>query len=627
MLLLATFVSGCSKDEPTTPSDNGDSNSISFSTEAIWTRGTNINGIGDIDALNVYSYYIKDKVWENASKDDLKPYFTSDMNTPFVLHVADNGKGTYEGGTRYWPTIDGVKLSFFTYYPESDFFVPTYDESTGKPTYKYTSSQQVQDNHDLVYSAKCDLTVADNNNSPKVTFDLKHLLSKLSIKVKTSNSYDEDASLYNVSYKVNGVTISNLYPEADIEVGVDNALQLDTNAELIEMTASQSYTFLSVDDDPKAELYENPNQGSDGYTDIMSTDKAIFVLPQGVGTDARGADNAPKIRFRILKRYTLTEEEGAEVKQIAYETKDIVIPAATGSNGGWAAGSHYGLLFDFDLSKLDEQDTPLTVRSVIYDWTEATVDVDVHKNTYIYSSDNLIEVPQDQDYAEMVFLTNYEYDLRRYCRKYELDGTPSEAHGFMFYAVNNTPTDSDSWVELTDVIHPVMLWNGDATTFNQGTFTYAGLTEYPFSYDADGTLYVGGTTDSEGVYLSGGTAVKLDADGHADPAPYLDSEGYMYFVVKPDPFESSKNFYYKVKRTTRKDMHLYTNTSISESSSYGVNKNDDDAVYILRLDINTSHLQTSNGLGYFYGKIGTEMLSNGGGIITNKFKITLKKTL
>lgn len=639
MLLFLAIMGSCSKNSLTVEVVDGvdTTAAITLGTTVSWaTKGTSVDQLSDVKELTLYSFdaYGEDgTLWESATT--LSPFFTDDPTVPLTLTTSDDGK-TWDytattGGLRYWRGDNAEAVTFFALYPASELDV-TFDETSGKPEFSYSQSEFAGENDDLVIDAFYDL-----NNSKvtdgKVEFLLEHALAKLTLNASITGECVEDAAYDNVKYEVNGLTINNLRGGGTLEIDSDGSTRWVLNETNISLTATQGVTLLAIDDEG-AELSENSQS-------VMFQNQAIFVLPQDLAEDATEDDgDAPTIVIRIRKTFdsnspisinpdvsdwtdvtntpSLTTGTTTTTTEVIYETEEIEIPAATVGDNYWEAGTHYALSFVFDISKLSEYDTPLTLTSTIYGWSETTVDVDVHQNLYFYADDQLIEVGSEATYADFRIYTNYEYDMRRQRRKYELDGTSyTESAGFTYYLTNAT------WDDTGVALEPVLLWNNNGSFSSGSDYVYSTLTEYEYNY-RDGVLY------------AGDVKVELDDEGYMDPTQFEDSDGWMYFVLQPDPDNSATDFYYKVKRTTRAEEGLYTNTSVGDDTSYGINKKDEDAVYTLRLNISDAHLMKEDGttvaekgdeFGYFYGKVGAEAISNGGGLVTNKFKMMLQKTL
>ncbi|MFR9620898.1 MAG: fimbrillin family protein [Rikenellaceae bacterium] len=489
-------------------------------------------------------------------------------------------------------------------------------------------------------------------------------------------------------YFVNGISFSGLSNNAtldfDFETGaVSWTIDGETTTEVI---ATHSNTLLPIYN-VSALLDTTINSSAilkdvdtDGFMSVMNIDDesseaaAIFMLPQLLGDCTYFSGTAPTAKVRIrrlfyqkddleqdidgnviiyysyfntdnmedvydciydssspgnllqdLKYYFKPKADAYPSGEVLYSTEAIQIPSAFDSNG-WEVGEWNNLQFTFDISKLSEYDTPLTLFSQIYAWTETTVDAEVHANTYIYTSSGDIELTFADETADMYVYTNYDYDLRRHKRNIELDGSATEAAGFTFYDFED------------NCAEPVLLWTVDGVP---NTVLY-------YVYDSSNNLYLSTENASyEEAEEHGATLYPItQTNGIADLSDYetttyedLDGDGdnetlnWISFRIYY-PTDEDKYFDYKAAKLTRDDLGLYTNSTINGDSSYGVNKNGADAVYILRLDVNNDHLMNETGTdaaegdyGYFSGKIGAELLSNGGGVATYKFSVLLKKAL
>lgn len=125
---------------------------------------------------------------------------------------------------------------------------------------------------------------------------------------------------------------------------------------------------------------------------------------------------------------------------------------------------------------------------------------------------------------------------------------------------------------------------------------------------------------------------------------FADDGNTVKFLVE---INDEYSFDFSVTRSTRDALGIYTSTAISGDSSYGVNKQGSDPVYTLRLSVDPAHLLARNTDGswatnedgisdteddddYYYGSfddiIGVEMISNGGGMISTYFPVTLTDT-
>ncbi|MFI3302734.1 MAG: hypothetical protein SNI18_06150, partial [Rikenellaceae bacterium] len=315
-----------------------------------------------------------------------------------------------------------------------------------------------------------------------------------------------------------------------------------------------------------------------------------------------------------------------KLMEIVYESEEITIPPATNATG-WAQGVHNQLSFTFDLDNLNSYHTPLTLYSTIYDWTDTTVDVSVNPNIYIYASDSDMSIGKNDKYADFYIYTNYEYDLRFIRSKTELDYSATTANGFTYYPFV-------SGVYSTTSFTPTLI---NPATGAEITTTYS-----------DGTLYMNGVAVSAYQSDGGESFYNVSSDYFLETYPdgFTDVPCYSYGVDSGD-MESNLEwlkfkvtmgtnyFYYYLALSTRSQLGLYTNTSVGDDQYYGINKDGNDAVYVLRIEVDDTHLTkedgstllTSDEVGYLIGKVGVEMLSNAGGMITKKFDMKLAKSL
>lgn len=646
-LLLAVLMSGCAKDELDAGSTESvdTSGAISFGASADWTRGAEVETITSLALYSIFSY------GEWATATDISSYFNSDYTSSIELTSEDDGATLeYSGGTRYWPTGEDQYLNFYALYPESELDV-TFDSESGKPVFNYTMSTLANENDDIIFDARFDMT--SQTSGGVVDLTMEHILTKLTLEVKTSGSLPEDDDYgvagYDDYFFVNGISFTGLYDGATLNIDTDGTTSwtiVDTTKETIEVTAAQNNTLIPIftyDDAGNATGINSSAALTGTMTSVMEEGEAIFILPQDLGVNRVVA---PTVTVRIRRIYytpadILAAAGGTPTPtgEIIYVSDPIEIPIPTATDEtytGWVKGMHNVLQFTLDLNKLGEFDTALTLISTIYPWSIVNVDVDVSPNIYIYSSDSDLTLSSTDETADMYIYTNYTSDLRLSTTKEELDGSLTTANGFTFYPYGS----STSYVP--------QLVSPESTDGNEVLLEWG--------YDADGNYVVGGTRDETTGVITGGTKLTTydGAEGFPDMAAYFwdsndvpgeavacysygnysgtmsDEADWLKFKITTD---GGYSFYFYGALLVRGQLGLYVNSSV-ETDSYGVNKSDNDAVYILRLNIDQSHLMNesqdaaaSGDYGYFKGSIGTELLSNGGGKITYKFGVSLQKEL
>ncbi len=688
MLFVVAVLSSCAKDDVSLSANvDDDPGSIKFSTYADWTKGAEVDEISDVSELCVYSYYlcgdgVNDLLWDDASADALQNFFTTDIYTPFTLTQTSTDGSTWSyDGVQYWPVDETRKLSFFAHYPADALTSVAVDGD--KPQFSYTMNNFAGNNADLVCDALYDLSYSNTTNG-KVSFDLEHALTKLTLKVRVKGSLDESPSYDGKEYfTVQGITFHGLSADALLAIDTSGNMNwtIDDSKATIDLTATQGVTLLPTpqqkavfvdvwNDETKVfdsvfshfEFdtenaynlldYKTETDGVYDYVDVMLNDStAMFVLPQLLSTyrtestegestaddDTADDDTAdvPTVSLRIARTYYAPKDanvsvlEQGELMEVIYESEEITIPPATGKEG-WEQGMHNQLSFTFDLDNLSSYHTPLTLYSTIYDWTDTTVEVSVNPNIYIYASDSEMSIGKNDSYADFYIYTNYEYDLRFIRSRTELDYTTTTANGFTYYPflsgvyspTSFTPTlvnPNDSDAEVT-------------TTYSDDTLYIGGLPVSAYESDGGDSFYE----------VSSDYFVKTNPDGFTDVPCYqygVDS-GNMDSKLEWLKFKVTMGgtyFYYYLALSTRSQLGLYTNSSVGDDEYYGINKEGNDAVYVLRIEVDNSHLINEGGteyvydtaatVGYLIGKVGVEMLSNAGGMITSKFDVKLAKSL
>ncbi len=713
--LLALLAIACNRVDESLDSLGGyvaSSDHISFN-ESITTKGDILddNEYYKFDDMEIYAYYTAQEAW---TSEDVAP--ENFMHQQLAARNYDATSTSWSDWSysplKYWPNNDGDMVTFYGFAPYGDIVHST-DEGTAKPKFTYTLSPLANENDDLLAA------VSYNNKKSAgggVALDFKHALTRLTLKAKVNELPTQVNQLIagetNVRYSVNGITFYGIESMGELlldEQGDVSWKMIESTSSLINYTATQGQTLIPYED-TESDLTTSPE-------DISIDGKAIFVLPHTLSTDAR-------LQVRVRKEYDLvvwipeaewdistsnsydggdkilvpiegdennfdtyyvpyTEDADGnkeyviktdgENKELIYETEEYEIPIPTEAGGAWRVGDWINMIFTFYVD--NSHNMPMTVASTIHDWTETNVDVDIHHNTYIYSSSNNLEIQTDTDdskYGEFMICTNYYYNLRTPHHRTELDGAITSSRGFLFYSDDYNGVSTDGYDSGTVTIDGTE-YKTFVPTLMSGTYelkyaTETNITttdniiyEYPDGYNTPDTrrALLNGATKSDIVYgTSNKYAFILDGDKYRllylDPKQsgaltafnyetnaegyheikltnFADNEGTVDFRViigdadGADATYSDDNPYhfdFKVRRSTRDEMGLYTSTAVDTDASYGVNKLGTDAVYILRLNVDTSHLTEANNFS-FNDVIGVEMISNGGGLITSRFAVSL----
>lgn len=646
LLLIAAALCSCSQSDPLADDNvaTGD-DKIKFELAADWTKCITLDKIADVRDQQVFSYLTEKSSWSQTATN-LKPYITDDIAQPFSLTQIGSNVWTY-GDERWWPINESDKLSFISFAPVDEIAHSIVD---GTPKFTYTLSPVVANNHDLVASAA--LNQSSSTNNGYVDLDLNHILSKISFEAKISGLIDRDAT-----YQIEGITFFDLYSDAELKIADTGAMSwsIDNSAEPINVTSTEGYAIADLESDPV--ILSTTSQS------IMREGHGIFLLPQTTAAD--GKKVAPTMKVRILE----TTKDGT---QTLYETAAVTIPIVTGQDYVWKMGTHYKYSLDIDISDIANFETPMSVRSTIHPWSETDIDVQVHKNIYLYTSDNTIKVESSAKVADLTVCTNYEYNLRVPHHRVELDGKITASRGFLFCSDDThgdatlltdetftrggntyyvyTPTlmidvdgDAASIDEMEEAPYATRsnittkdtaiyeykngYGNGTHTQINHVTtadIVYDSNEHFAYILDEVGTnkiyrqLYL---DPANGGALTAFNYVNNDAGYHeislsefADQE--IDGDKYVSFRIK---IFDGYNINYYVSKSTRSEKELYVSPNFSEDDPYGVNKKGEDAVYKLILSINAARLGTEG----FDDIIGVEMISNGGGMITQQLPVSV----
>ncbi len=654
VLIALLVVVGCNKVDELNGSLTGgyvpSDGAICFN-EDISTKGS-ITSSTTLDTMEVLAYYTASSEWAKAT--DITPFMTDQ------LVVKQSDSTWVYSPIKYWPSNEGEMITFYAFAPERAVNMTM--DSVGKPEFTYVMSPLSNENHDLVVAVNYDQKQTDEG----VSFGLEHALTRISVQANVEN-FEEAVYLNegqdNVRFSINGLTFYNLNHTAQLSFDADGDIVwvVDERYSKINYTATQDLTFISVSD-------ESSYLGTD-FKDVCIDGKAMFLLPQTV-------DEAT-MQVRIHKEYDqinrvslANKVEGTDYDEVlgsdghiyylekaadgsyvylstncevVYSTADeIKIPSPdydnNGTEDGWGQGEWINMKFTFDASinSVDIYDTPMTIVSEVREWTEVEVPVEVHNNIYMYTSNTSMEVESGEGHADFTVCTNYFYNLRTPYHREELDGAITSSRGFLFHSTAFTANGEEiCYVPVmldknNNQIVPVTYDNdssGDKDKY------YFGSNNYEYEYDATDDFYYP-------LYWDPSTGEKVRfpyLDGQIDVTDYAFSSdsGLAGDIINyrvnvgadtPDDLQSaaiSEDYYFtlSIRKSNRKDEGLYVSSAVGSNSSYGVNKEESDPVYILTLDIFPDNVTLFQGT--LAGTVGVEMISNGGGMIETLYDVSV----
>lgn len=120
------------------------------------------------------------------------------MYNQLVARQAD-GSWTYSP-VKYWPTTATDKVSFFAYAPHNTSgLTPCANTQKGYPSFTYAVAKAAIDQVDLLASAPF-----ANKNSGEVDFTLRHVLTKVTLKIKSGDKYAKEITSLSVNAATNG---------------------------------------------------------------------------------------------------------------------------------------------------------------------------------------------------------------------------------------------------------------------------------------------------------------------------------------------------------------------------------------------------------------------------------------
>lgn len=650
--VAAAAATGCARDEGLYSQNiyQPSADAIGFSNvdDSSTTKGA-IYEQSSLEQMEVYAYYTAQNSWAAASgSSQVVPFMTAQQVNKVPIE-GTTGSYWYYTPTKYWPTADDDKITFFGFSPAAEMEC-TYDATTAKPTFAYTMSQYANENPDLLVATPLyDCTYSANGQSG-VEFEFEHLMTRISLWGAIANDFTEEyyatQGEANVRYVVNGISFTGLHSQAEATYDATTkewrwSVADGADDPTVDYVATQSKTLLAYDDTNAVLEADAKSLAIDDYTDI-------FVLPQTIDDDM-------KIQVRLRKIYDIIDPDTGETlstdEELIYASADITIPTPS-SSGEWAIGDWLKLTFTFDLAKIDEYTMPVTVSSEIMPWTTADVEVDIHSNLYIYSSDPDVEMYESGGdlFGNFMIYTNYSYNLRVPHHREELDYAITSSRGFLFCTeafntFDTSLTEHTGFVAGTyRVFVPTLLTEEGGkeivyvTAKNIQEEPYSSLDTSGFTIkegSSNGYCFANYTNEDGSQYNNllyydpnnnnAITEFKYYTEGYheIDLTDFADANGTVYFtIIIGDIYQTGTpyTFDFSVRRQTRGDLGLYTSTGVGTDDSYGVNKSDDDPVYTLRLSVDEDHFPAS---GLFEGLIGVEMISNGGGMITQLFSVTL----
>ena len=213
------------------------------------TKGISIDA-STISTMGVFGYYTGTEDWNNATSKEPN-YFNNRK-----VERSSSSIWTYFP-IEYWPADKNEKISFFAYSPHnngvtSDYYI---DNNNGSLVMHCITNEDISSQIDLLIAEpKVNLT----NEIGGISFDFKHVLSKIIFKAKSENNIEE--------FYVDQIFINGIYYNGSISVDSKDA-QWNVAGEKNRIF-SLSGNFLN-----KSILQNN-------YIELNANNQFMFLLPQ-----------------------------------------------------------------------------------------------------------------------------------------------------------------------------------------------------------------------------------------------------------------------------------------------------------------------------------------------------------
>ena len=334
MVMVALAMAGCSQNEVTEV--NPDAHPvIGFDVyTGVQTRGAETN----LDALKKAGFgffaYKTDGEWSEKGSE-AKPDFL--YNEQGTWTEGESGSWGYTN-TRFWPTNDTEKISFFAYAPyagntaDGNRGIKLSGQSEkGAPTLEFsvTTSNDWKDMVDLVTDCRQEIkdqTATTNEaNKGTVSFKFSHVLTKVAdIKVKSDKSLGSDIKIY--------VTDLKLAPEKDIlsskakyQFSDDSWGTTDNTFFSVEQDLS---TFLNKEDVDWCGYTTSSVVISNSDTSLFPSGQALYFIP--VNNDT-GTTKAGDLKLKI--KYDIVTKVDENTNVTSTTEKIVDLPAGTFKKG------------------------------------------------------------------------------------------------------------------------------------------------------------------------------------------------------------------------------------------------------------------------------------------------------
>lgn len=312
----------------------------------------------------------------NYSTGGAKGTFMDNVHTTWNA-TGGSGSGGWEySPLKFWPGNSTDKLSFFAYAPYStggaNGITLTNATGTTDPSLAFELQTDQKDMVDLVVStAKKDQQ--QTTASGKVTFDFKHVLTRVTMKAKTDKSISSNTE---TKVYITGISLKHTTKLAKkAAFDMNNAtwtlptLPAETSDYLSSpyaLAATSSNGVLKLEN-PAWKGYITPAVSiNETAASLFTADQYLFFIPIDGAT---GTTSADEVKASITYDIATIPSSGASTAAVSSFTKEVDL-----GTGVFAQGKAYAFTFTIGLNAIEVEVTD------DFDWDTTSGDKDVTVN-------------------------------------------------------------------------------------------------------------------------------------------------------------------------------------------------------------------------------------------------------
>ncbi len=330
-LLSATtpFMAGCTSDEAIPEPDSTPVNEIRFAANTEFTRGGDIT-TNNLTSFNVYAY---------TNNPDGPKLFMDNV----VVTKSSNNTWTYSP-VKYWPSEQS--LDFYAFSPSD--WIGTSGPLSPVPFESYPG------NKDIVYAFIPDLKGVAGQPNPQVTFNFRHALSKVTVKMSSTNK--------NLKVVVTNVAMANICSKGNFQFPKESTSSpsaAETVGKWTDQNTPYSYImYMAQREDERLTLTTTPTAVE---LEGMGNGGALFMIPQPLTwrSNGQGNDTYLTVMGSIYDASTNTKLWPNEntpkenlVPSSTFGDGLIKFPLSTSYFSEWSPGCHY--IYNLVINSNDE---------------------------------------------------------------------------------------------------------------------------------------------------------------------------------------------------------------------------------------------------------------------------------